>query len=71
MNAAQGANYFFDCHKVNSKKNTIKSQAFVMSRFCNLCGNRELESITVIDNSAVAANPAVVAKATLAKSAAT
>ena len=46
MKVSQAVNYYLDYHKMNSKKNTIRNQEFILSRFQNNFGNRELESIT-------------------------
>jgi integrase/recombinase XerD len=46
MRVSQAINYFYDYHRMNSKKNTIRNYELVLSRFSIHFGDRELESIT-------------------------
>lgn len=46
MRLSQAINYFYDYHRMNSKKNTIRNYEPVVSRFSIHFGDRELKSIT-------------------------
>jgi integrase len=46
MKVSQAKSSFFDYHRMNSKKNTIRNYDLVLSRFGGQFGGRELESIT-------------------------
>ncbi len=37
---------FFEYHRVNSKRNTIRNYKLLLLKFCDQFGHRELESIT-------------------------
>jgi len=37
---------FIEYHEANSKKNTVRNYRFVLSRFCESFGERDMESIT-------------------------
>ena len=46
MKVQQAVDYFIDYHKANSKKNTIRNQVFILSRFLDKFGDRKLKSIS-------------------------
>ncbi len=52
MKVLEAKNCFFDYHRVNSKRNTIRNYDTVRNyelllfKFCDQCGHREQESIT-------------------------
>ena len=46
MKVPQAINYFFDYHRANSKKNTVRSHEFALSKFKSTFGDRDLTSIT-------------------------
>ena len=52
MKVSEAKNCFFDYHRVNSKRNTIRNYDTVRNyelllfKFCDQCGHREQESIT-------------------------
>jgi len=46
MNISKGVNYCLEYHKSNSKETTVRSWEFVLLRFENQFGDRELDSIS-------------------------
>lgn len=46
MKVLEAKKCFFDYHRVNSKRNTIRNYELLLLRFCDQFGHRELESIT-------------------------
>jgi integrase/recombinase XerD len=47
MKATTIVKHFLDYHSINSKKNTIRNQAFCLTRFDVQFGNREIDSISI------------------------
>jgi site-specific recombinase XerD len=46
MKASQAKNCFLECHKMNSKENTLKNYEITLSGFCDQFGERDVDSIT-------------------------
>ena len=46
MKVLEAKKCFFDYHRINSKTNTIRNYEFLLPRFCDQFGDRQLESIT-------------------------
>jgi len=46
MKVSEAITCFIEYHEANSKKDTVRNYNFVLSRFCQHFGERELESIT-------------------------
>ena len=46
MKVSQAKDCFFDYHKINSKKNTLKNYEPLLPKFCDQFGDSDLESIT-------------------------
>ena len=46
MKVLQAREYFLEYHKLNSKKNTITNYELILSRFCDQCGDEDVDSIT-------------------------
>ena len=46
MKASEASKSFFGYHRMNSKKNPIRNYEFLISRFCEQFGDRELKVIT-------------------------
>lgn len=46
MRVSQAKNYFFNFHRMNSKKNTLNNYQVLISSFCENFGYKELDSLT-------------------------
>ena len=46
MKVSQGVDFHLQYHRVNSKKNTVKTYEFVLTRFTSRFGKRDLASIS-------------------------
>ena len=46
MKVQQAADYYINYYKANSKKNTIRNQVFILSRFLDEFGDRKITSIS-------------------------
>ena len=45
MKMSDVKNYFFNYHRMNSKKSTLKNYEMLLSKFCEYFGDRELDSL--------------------------
>jgi hypothetical protein len=46
MKVSEAKKCFFDYHRINSKRNTIRNYELLLFKFCDQFGHRDLESIT-------------------------
>jgi len=46
MQVSKAKDCYFEYHKMNSKKNTLRTYELILSKFCEQYGEREVESIT-------------------------
>jgi integrase len=49
MKVSKAKDCFFEYHKVNSKKNTLRNYELILSKFCEQYAERELEALTTED----------------------